>query len=400
MIRRLRLKFVCTVMAIVTLLLCAIFALVYGFTSRNLERESLGMMQAVAQNPQHPDGPGEAPEGVRLPYFILELDEDGGIVSASGGYYDLTDGALLETFTALSEGRNTGVLEDYGLRFCRVWTRGTEYLVFADMSSERSVMENLVENCLFIGALAFLAFLGLSLLLARWAVGPVARAWERQREFVADASHELKTPLTVILSNAQLLAEADGDAALRERLTSNILAMSARMRGLVEDLLELARVDTGPQAQDMQVLDLSRLTAEALLPFEPLFYERGLTLESELEPGIRVRGSAAQLTQCVGILLDNACKYASEHGHALVRLRRQGRRACLLSVENSGEPLSAREQRDIFKRFYRADRSRTGGSFGLGLAIARGIAGAHRGRIWAEAFEGGNRFCLRLRVQK
>ena len=83
-----------------------------------------------------------------------------------------------------------------------------------------------------------------------------------------------------------------------------------------------------------------------------------------------------------------------------MRLRRQGRRACLLSVENSGEPLSAREQRDIFKRFYRADRSRTGGSFGLGLAIARGIAGAHRGRIWAEAFEGGNRFCLRLRVQK
>lgn len=132
MIRRLRLKFVCTVMAIVTLLLCAIFALVYGFTSRNLERESLGMMQAVAQNPQHPDGPGEAPEGVRLPYFILELDEDGGIVSASGGYYDLTDGELLETFTALSEGRNTGVLEDYGLRYVSVGD-GNVYLVSSDL---------------------------------------------------------------------------------------------------------------------------------------------------------------------------------------------------------------------------------------------------------------------------
>ena len=305
MIRRLRLKFVCTVMAIVTLLLCAIFALVYGFTSRNLERESLGMMQVVAQNPQRSDGPGEAPEGVRLPYFILELDEDGGIASASGGYYDLTDGALLETLTDLSEGRNTGVLEDYGLRFCRVFSRGTEYLVFADMSSERSVMENLVENCLFIGALAFLAFLGLSLLLARWAVGPVARAWERQRQFVADASHELKTPLTVILSNAELLAEAGGDEALRERL-----------------------------------------------------------------------------------------------GGTLVRLRRQGRGFCLLSVENSGVPLSPAQQRDIFKRFYRADGTRSGGSYGLGLAIARGIAEAHGGRIWAEAIEGGNRFCLRLRVQK
>ena len=111
MIRRLRLKFVCTVMAIVTLLLCAIFALVYGFTSRNLERESLGMMQAVAQNPQHPDGPGEAPEG---------------------GYYDLTDGELLETFTALSEGRNTGVLEDYGLRYVSVGD-GNVYLVSSDL---------------------------------------------------------------------------------------------------------------------------------------------------------------------------------------------------------------------------------------------------------------------------
>ena len=126
MIRRLRLKFVCTVMAIVTLLLCAIFALVYGFTSRNLERESLGMMQAVAQDPQRPDWPGEAPEGVRLPYFILELDEDGGIADAWGGYYDLTDGELLEKLLALAEAGdgNTGVLEDYGLRYCRVWARG------------------------------------------------------------------------------------------------------------------------------------------------------------------------------------------------------------------------------------------------------------------------------------
>lgn len=273
MIRRLRLKFVCIVMAVVTLMLCAIFAMVFYFTSRNLERESLGMMQAVAQNPMRLGGPDELPEGVRLPYFVLELDETGAVVSSGGGYYDLTDEDLLATLTELSEGRFTGVLEDYGLRFCRVLVRGTEYLVFADMSSERSVMESLVENCLLIGALSFLAFLGISLLLARWAVRPVAAAWERQRQFVADASHELKTPLTVILSNAELLAEAGGDEALRERL-----------------------------------------------------------------------------------------------GGTLVRLRRQGRGFCLLSVENSGVPLSPAQQRDIFKRFYRADGTRSGGSYGLGLA--------------------------------
>lgn len=388
MIRRLRLKFVCINMAIVTLMLCAIFAMVFFFTRANLERESIGMMQALAQEPMRPGGPDERPEGVRLPFFTLELDEDGGIADAWGGYYDLTDGELLEKLLALAEAGdgNTGVLEDYGLRYCRIWARGTQYIVFADMSSERSVIANLVKN---------------SLLLARWAVRPVELAWERQRQFVADASHELKTPLTVILSNAQLLGEAEGDPALRSRLRENILSMSARMRSLVESLLDLARVDSGLAGQTLSRVDLSRVVSEAILPFEPLFYERGLALSSSVEPGIAVKGSAERLSQAVGVLLDNAQKYASPGGSVSVTLSRQGRGHCLIAVENSGEPLSPAERRDIFKRFYRADAARSsGGSYGLGLSIARGIVEAHRGRIWAEALPGGNRFCIRLRVQK
>ena len=116
MIRRLRLKFVCINMAIVTLMLCAIFAMVFFFTRANLERESIGMMQALAQEPMRPGGPDERPEGVRLPLFTLELDEDGGIADAWGGYYDLT--------LAEAGGENTGVLEDYGLRYCRSGREG------------------------------------------------------------------------------------------------------------------------------------------------------------------------------------------------------------------------------------------------------------------------------------
>ncbi len=269
------------------------------------------------------------------------------------------------------------------------------------MSSERSVIANLVKNSLLIGSLSFAAFLVVSLLLARWAVRPVELAWERQRQFVADASHELKTPLTVILSNAQLLGEAEGDPALRSRLRENILSMSARMRSLVESLLDLARVDSGLAGQTLSRVDLSRVVSEAILPFEPLFYERGLVLSSSVEPGIAVKGSAERLSQAVGVLLDNAQKYASPGGSVSVTLSRQGGRHCLIAVENSGEPLSPAERRDIFKRFYRADAARSsGGSYGLGLSIARGIVEAHRGRIWAEALPGGNRFCIRLRVQK
>lgn len=208
------------------------------------------------------------------------------------------------------------------------------------MSSERSVIANLVKNSLLIGALSFAVFLVVSLLLARWAVRPVELAWERQRQFVADASHELKTPLTVILSNAQLLGEAEGDPALRSRLRENILSMSARMRSLVESLLDLARVDSGLAGQTLSRVDLSRVVSEAILPFEPLFYERGLALSSSVEPGIAVKGSAERLSQAVGVLLDNAQKYASPGGSVSVTLSRQGRGHCLIAVENSGEPLS------------------------------------------------------------
>lgn len=289
-------------MAIVTLLLCGIFALVLFFTKTNLERESLGMMQSIASDPLRPGRPGETPEGVRLPYFILELDDEGAVVSAEGGYYDLTDEDFLAALASQASGGDvTGILEDYGLRYCRVSVHGKEYIVFADMSSERNVIGSLVRDCLLIGVLSFAVFLAVSFLLARWAVRPVELAWEKQRQFVADASHELKTPLTVILSNAQLLGEDASDAATRERLTGNILSMSTRMRGLAEDLLELARVDDVPSRPCGEAFDLSRLVSEAVLPFEPLFYERGLGLESDIEPGICVRGDAEGLSRVLGI---------------------------------------------------------------------------------------------------
>ena len=316
MIRRLRLKFVCINMAIVTLMLCAIFAMVFFFTRANLERESIGMMQALAQEPMRPGGPDERPEGVRLPFFTLELDEDGGIADAWGGYYDLTDGELLEKLLALAEAGdgNTGVLEDYGLRYCRVWARGTQYIVFADMSSERSVIANLIKNSLLIGALSFAAFLVVSLLLARWAVRPVELAWERQRQFVADASHELKTPLTVILSNAQLLGEAEGDPALRSRLRENILSMSARMRSLVESLLDLARVDSGPRGRRSRAWTSAAWSPRRYCPLSRSFTSAGSSSRarsSRASPSRAARSGYPRPWACCSITRRNTPRRAA-----------------------------------------------------------------------------------------
>lgn len=398
MIKRLRIKFVCINMAIVTIMLCVIFGMVLHFTSVNLEKESFEMMKRVAMEPFQLGAPGaSAPGGVRLPYFSLQLGPGGELLASGGGYYDLTDRELLNQLVDLSSTQKSGILSDYNLRFMRVVTPTTQCIVFADMSSEINTMNHLFQNCLLIGGGSFLIFLVISILLAYWAVRPVAAAWEQQRKFVADASHELKTPLTVILSNAQMLSGNGEDAKLRERLTTNILTVSEQMRDLVEKLLASARVDSGIEKLQFADFDLSETVSNALLPFDSIFYERELELTSDIQEGVWVHGSRTHLIQLVNILLDNAQKYSSTHGGTCVTLRRRGKRDCLLTVENEGEALSPQELRLIFKRFYRADdaRKRTG-SYGLGLSIAEAIVKAHQGKIWAESKDGHNTFFVQL----
>ena len=396
MLRKLRLKFVIINMAIVTAMLCVIFGLIYHSTRVDLEQENLNMMRAIASFPalDRPGRPDQPPEEVRLPYFTLQIEADGTVSAFGGGYYDLSDGKFLQDLAdkVMAAGGDTGVLEEYNLRFCRLPTPMGERLVFSDISSERATLDSLVRTCLLIGSLSFLAFLGLSLLLARWAVRPVERAWQQQRQFVADASHELKTPLAVITTNAELLqgTQEAGPA-------SHILSTARQMRQLMEGLLELARADGGASETPMARVDWSALVEEALLPFEPVFFERGLTLTPRVQPGLAVWGRADQLRQAVDILLDNAQKYAVSPSAVYLHLDRVNHNRCLLMVENRADPLSRQELEDIFKRFYRTDRARSrDGSFGLGLPIAKQIVSAHRGRIWAESREGRVRFYIEL----
>ena len=247
-----------------------------------------------------------------------------------------------------------------------------------------------------IGVLGFAVFLGLSFLLARWAVKPVETAWNQQRQFVADASHELKTPLTVILTNAELLQEPEYDEQARSRFVDSIMTMSHQMRGLVESLLELARVDNGGQNLVFSRLNFSELVSDALLPFEPVYFEKGLTLDNGVEEKLFVKGSQQHLKQVADILLDNASKYASADSTVRVILRRQGSH-CLLSVASAGDAISREDLKNIFKRFYRMDKARSmNHSYGLGLSIADSIVSKHGGKIWAESADGVNTFFVQL----
>ena len=400
MIRKLRLKFICVNMLIVTVMLTGIFTLVYHFTREDLETQSVSMLQAVAATPFRTNRPGDPPDWVQLPFFVLDLDQAGNVTSAVG-YYDLTDEDDLQALVSDvdSAGDRVGVLPDYGLRYCRSVTPHGERIAFADMSSEQATLSNLIKTCLLIGALCFAVFLLISWLLARWAVKPVEKAWQQQRQFVADASHELKTPLTVIMTNAELLNSPDFDEKRRSQFAAHILTMSRQMRQLIEEMLDLARTDGGQGNLVLSQVDLSKLVSDAVLPFEPLFFEAGLTLTTDIQPGITLRGSGQHLRQTADILLDNARKYAEAPGDVTVPLTRSGGR-CRLAVSNPGPEISKEDLKNIFKRFYRSDTAHTQrGSYGLGLSIAQNIVLQHHGKIWAESKNGRNTFFVELPVK-
>lgn len=400
MLKKLRVRFVCVIMAIVTVMLCSIFGLLYTSTAQNLEEESLSMMRTVAANPFQLGRPNSGGTGVHLPYFLLKVSATGELTAVVGGYYDLSDQvfltALMEAATAKTG--DAGVISEYNLRFLKVRSPLSETIVFADMSSEKATLLGLAKTCAALGVLCLGVFLGIAVLLARWMVRPVEKAWDQQRQFVADASHELKTPLTVIMTNAELLQMSDGEN--QSRCVDSILTMSHQMRCLVEHLLELARSDNGQAKMVFEQVDFSALTEDALLPFEAVFFEAGLTLESAVTPGITLTGSQQHLGQLVDILLDNAKKYA-QGGTVRLTLERQNRHHCRLSVSNNAQPMDKAALKDIFKRFYRMDAARSrDGSFGLGLSIAENIVTAHGGKIWADYADGRITFTAELPVKE
>ncbi len=384
MIAALRRKFVLVTMTIVTLCLGLLFALTIGFTTRGLRADSEQFLRTMASD----FGPMTRPGERVTPCFVVRVTPWGQTVERSGGF-DLSDTEMLSDIIAIAtDGQELEDIPEYNLRYYRKSGLAELTIVFADTSAEQAAIRNLGAVFSVIGLVSLGGFWLLSVLLARWMVKPVERAWTEQRQFVADASHELKTPLTVIMTNAELLQGPESE---------RILTMSRRMRALVEGLLELARVDNGnmPFAD----VDLSALVEEELLPFEPMYFERGLELQSRLEEAVVVRGSDPHLRQVLGILLDNAMKYSPSPGTVWVRLARQGAQV-VLTVSNPGQPLSKEECEAIFRRFYRVDKARTGGGYGLGLPIARGIVTTHGGKLQAESYDGWNVFTVQLPMKK
>lgn len=258
-------------------------------------------------------------------------------------------------------------------------------LIFMDNNYAIENSKNLIILSVVFGIIGLGLLLGISVYLSRRLVEPVAASFESQRQFVSNASHELKTPLTIISANIDLLESEIGTP----RQLQYIRSETNRMTSLVNQLLTLARMGTPVTNELAKDFSFTQAVMGILLPFESVAYERDIRLDIEVSRGLTFHGNEEQIQQLVSILVDNAICHTPEHGRIDIMAQRQHKKI-ILSVSNTGDPIPESDRRKIFERFYQADESRSGQSerYGLGLAIAQSIVEKHHGKISVDCREG------------
>lgn len=373
---------------------------------RNVHENILVEIGKASQNvnksgfePIKPGEPGSVGEGKPFHYAVVlvEAKENGGKISANPIVMreafmkaDIIDEA---TKAALAESKEEGKLKELGL-FYMVDSKGDETrIAFADSTYFDEKISKTIVTSIVIFVITLLAMFFISLLLSKVAVAPVKKAWDQQHRFIADASHELKTPLTVMLANNEIMMSAIEEGAELSDINKwlkNSQEEATYMKALVEDLLFLAREDEGGEiVNDRRKVskantDISRLVTGISLQMEPVIFEAGLEFETQVDEGIILDCDPNQIKQLVHILLDNAVKYCEKSGNVWLSLKRISS-GVKLEVANTGEPIEKDELEHIFERFYRTDKARAGGGYGLGLSIAKTIAESHGGEITARS---------------
>ena len=388
MLDKLRRRFVAIIMALVGSLVIAMVGISLHNTISSLDSlVSRSLDMALEERTAVPNSAanGQTMGMEHLPVLWIDLSSSGAKLGSNESRLDFDTDHLSEAVSdALSSDADEGRLAEYHLAWKRASSPFGWRLAIADTTSIDSERESQLVKSLELVAAGMVVVFVLAMLLSRWAAKPVKVAWEQQHQFVADASHELKTPLAVIIANNEILESKAGE--LPEgcvRWVRSTHDEAQRMRGLVEEMLELARTEEGGGCARRNVdVNLSELVEGEALQFDAVAYERGTLIESDIAEDVHVVGDPDQLDRLVKTLIDNACKYASAGSTIQVLLERRAG-AVSLSVTNAGEPIPAEDLPHVFDRFYRSDkaRARSTGGFGLGLAIAKGIVESHEGRI-------------------
>lgn len=404
MIYRLRKKFIkiCTLsfLSVFVLLLGSIMLITNYQTNAALDTLADIVADSGGRFPDYDDlytAPAEPPHGINQEspfttrYFTVHYDANGDLESIdirSIASANRSDAEALAK-EAVSSGKERGWLENY--RYKVVQDESGTDVIFISGAAERASNQRFLLAAAAVFVAGSLVVLLLIVLLSRRAVEPIADSYDKQKQFITDSSHELKTPLTLIRTNLDILESENGSSEWLD----DIRTETDNMTQLVNRLVQLARMDEGVTPQPLQRFDLSEAVSEMADAFAPVIEQQGMTFIQTITPNVTLNGDERAIRQLVGILLDNACKYCTPNG--TITLQLNGGRHPTLTLDNTYTNASAIDTSRLFDRFYREDRARTAGSgFGLGLSIAKATCDKHHATISAQAL---NQNTIRFKVR-
>jgi len=411
MFKEVRLKLTLVNILVVGIILLLFLTGIYIFMSRELEKNVEQTMFRIAMdsrreprfNPERPDRPRSFSD-----YFYIRIGRWGDVLGKSA-IISISDEELSYLVReAEFSGTDRGLIKtetgDYKFLVVNHNFEGDKVYVFHDSSVEKSILSRLKFVLIFVGLCGILIVFVSSLFLADRALVPIKKAWEAQRDFAADASHELRSPLAVIQTNLEVIMNnKDETVESQMKWLENIANENKRMSKLVSELLLLARSDSGQQLVIKKPFFISKALAEVASAFKLIAEKNDMELTANITPDIEYCGDESRIKQLAVILLDNAIKYSNPGGKIKLELSNYDSKIEII-VSDNGIGIKKEDLQHIFKRFYRVDkaRSREGGRTGLGLSIAEWIVKEHRGNISVSSKEGvGTTFRIILpRMQK
>ena len=344
---------------------------------------------------QSPPGQGDFSPDERSDYqlstfYSVALSEDGTVLAVDNGTRGLYDEDKLVEIARklLEEDRASGRFDN--MSYMISVRSGYTLVAFIDNTIIDASMKMLLRNVLIVGGAAIVVLFFVSIVLSKKIIRPLEENDKQQKQFISDAGHELKTPVAVISTNAELLSRELGE----NEWLANIQYENERMGDLVKQLLDLSKAEN--TETPMEIVDFSRVITGEVLAFESFAFDQGKMIQSDIDEGIHVVGNQIQLTQLISILLDNAVRHGAGSEIEL-SLKRQGHSA-VFNIANDGDEIPPEKLEHLFDRFYRVDEARNSEShhYGLGLSIAKAVVEKHGGSIVVSSRNGRVRFTVSI----
>ncbi len=394
--RKLRLRFMAISWLLLFLLLIAICVGVSAFMYQSSVNDTEKALQVSMETMSFPD-PTRGMVGV--------MTDDHGILRwpPIQSHINLST----DTVTAMLKQvkpkgvKQTGVIYHDGIkyRYLSVPQNNGALCGFAECSAEEELIRTLKRNSLLVSFLGMFLLIPVCAMLSRWVSKPIEAAWEKQNDFVSDATHELKTPLTVIATNTEaVLSNPNATIESQERWLGSIQGETSRMAGLVANLLFLAKIDAAEIHLSPEQLEISELLEEMCIERETDFFEAGRMFEYDMTPNLQYYGDWKLIKKMMEELLKNARMYTPEGGTIRMVVNHDRKQRLRIVLSNTGPQISPEDLEKLFDRFYRADpsRARETGGYGLGLCVAKSIAELHNGTVTADSQNGINVFTVIL----